>query len=105
MAGHISGSAPLFERFTLGDSSTLRGWNKYEVAPAGGDSMFHVSGEYRYRGLAIFTDVGSVWDRDLEMHVRAASGFGLHIDKFFATYAFPLNAIDVGGTFMIGVRF
>ena len=66
MAGHICGTAPLFERFTLGDSTTLRGWNKYEVAPAGGDSMFHVSGEYRYRGLAIFTDVGSVWDQRSE---------------------------------------
>jgi hypothetical protein len=105
MAGHISGSAPLFERFSLGDSTTLRGWNKYEVAPAGGDSMYHVSGEYRYRGLAIFTDVGSVWDQDLQSRVRVSTGFGLHVDNFFATYAFPLNAASVGGTFMIGVRF
>ena len=26
MAGGITGQAPLFERFTLGDSTTLRGW-------------------------------------------------------------------------------
>ncbi len=30
MAGGITGDAPLFERFTLGDSKTLRGWDKYE---------------------------------------------------------------------------
>ena len=29
MAGGISGDAPLFERFSLGDSRTLRGWDKY----------------------------------------------------------------------------
>ena len=28
--GRITGSAPLFERFTLGDSTFLRGWNKYD---------------------------------------------------------------------------
>ena len=48
MAGGITGEAPLFERFSLGDSRTLRGWDKYDIAPAGGDRMFHASVEYRY---------------------------------------------------------
>ena len=30
LAGGITGQPPLFERFTLGDSTTLRGWDKYE---------------------------------------------------------------------------
>ena len=51
MAGGITGHAPLFERFTLGDSRTLRGWDKYDIAPAGGDRMFHSSVEYRYTGI------------------------------------------------------
>jgi hypothetical protein len=47
MAGGITGRPPLFERFTLGDSTTLRGWDKYDIAPAGADRMFHSSVEYR----------------------------------------------------------
>ena len=70
MAGGINGEAPLFERFSLGDSRTLRGWNKYDIAPAGGDRMFHASLEYRYRMLAMFLDSGSVWDTGDERRVR-----------------------------------
>ena len=40
-AGLISGHAPLFERYVLGNSSTLRGWNKYDVDPLGGSRMAH----------------------------------------------------------------
>ncbi len=54
--------APLFERFTLGDSATLRGWNKFELAPIGGNRVFHQSLEYRFHGAALFLDAGSVWD-------------------------------------------
>ena len=36
MFGSVTGNAPLFERFSLGDSRTLRGWDKYDIAPAGG---------------------------------------------------------------------
>ena len=62
--GGITGDAPLFERFTLGDSSTLRGWNKFDIAPAGGDRVFHGSLEYRYHGIGVFLDSGSVWDHN-----------------------------------------
>src|SRR4029078_2604513 len=37
--GTISGTAPLFERFSLGDTTKLRGWNKFDVAPLGGNRM------------------------------------------------------------------
>ncbi len=105
MAGGISGDAPLFERFTLGDSSTLRGWDKYDIAPFGGTAMFHTSVEYRYWGLAFFLDTGAVWERGGDQKVRSSTGVGLHFDNFFATFGFPLNAESVGATFMIGVRF
>ena len=68
------GDAPLFERFTLGDSTTLRGWDKNDIAPAGADRMFHSSIEYRYTGLALFLDVGSVWDAGTERQVRVSTG-------------------------------
>ena len=50
--GYISGNAPLFERFSLGNSLTLRGWDKYDIAPLGGERMFHSSVEYRLWHIA-----------------------------------------------------
>ena len=104
--GGITGDAPLFERFTLGDTSTLRGWNKYDIAPAGAERMFHTSLEYRFHeALGVFLDAGSVWNRQTDMRVRLSSGFGLHHDNVFLNLAFPLNGDDLGVTFMMGVRF
>lgn len=105
MAGGISGPAPLFERFSLGDSRTLRGWNKYDIAPAGGDRMFHTSVEYQYQGLAFFLDTGSVWDNGNEARTRVAAGFGFHPGPFFMTVGFPLNTDNVRAVFTAGVRF
>jgi hypothetical protein len=105
MAGSISGNAPLFERFSLGDSQTLRGWNKYDIAPAGGDRMFHTSVEYQYRGLAVFLDTGSVWDRDTDGRVRVATGVGFHPGPVFFTVGFPLNTDELSAVFTMGIRF
>ena len=104
-AGYISGRAPLFERFSLGDSSTLRGWSKYDVAPAGGERMFHQSIEYSYHYFAVFADAGSVWTPNSDQRIRTSAGFGFHGDNAFVTLAFPLNSGDSGATFMMGVRF
>ena len=103
--GSISGATPLFERFSLGDSSTLRGWNKFDVAPAGGSRVFHQSLEYRFHGASLFLDVGSVWDQGTEQRVRLSTGFGFHTDYGFITLGIPLNADEAGVTFMAGVRF
>jgi hypothetical protein len=105
LIGGIDGPAPLFERFTLGDSRTLRGWNKYDIAPVGGDRVFHTSVEYRYSGFTLFLDSGSVWDAGIDKRVRVAAGFGFHTDPFFMTLGFPLNTDDVRAVFMTGVRF
>jgi hypothetical protein len=103
--GRLSGRPPLFERFALGDSTTLRGWNKYDLAPAGGDRMVHQSVEYRYRHFAYFFDAGSVWNAGEDARVRLATGVGLHGDNFFVTLGFPLNADKVRATWILGVRF
>jgi hypothetical protein len=103
--GRINGRAPLFERFSLGDSSTLRGWNKYDLAPAGAGRMWHQSVEFRYRAFAYFVDAGAVWDDGVEHKIRLGTGIGFHTDHSFLTFAFPLNADDVHATFMVGVRF
>jgi hypothetical protein len=104
MAGGITGQAPLFERFTLGDSATLRGWDKYDIAPAGGDRMFYSSIEYRYTGLALFLDVGSVWDASTERKVRVSTGFGFHAGPAFLVVGFPLNTDKLTAVFTVGLR-
>jgi outer membrane protein assembly factor BamA len=103
--GRITGTAPLFERFSLGDSTTLRGWNKFDIAPVGGDRVFHHTLEYRYHVFGVFLDTGAVWDQYTEKRIRFSSGFGLQGDNGFLTLAFPLNTDDLGVTFTMGVRF
>jgi Omp85 superfamily domain len=104
MAGGITGHPPLFERFALGDSTTLRGWDKYEIAPVGGDRVVYSSIEYRYTGLALFLDVGSVWDANSERHVRVSTGFGFHGGPAFLVVGFPLNTDDLRAVLTLGLR-
>jgi outer membrane protein assembly factor BamA len=105
MAGGITGQAPLFERFTLGDSKTLRGWDKYDIAPAGGDRLLYSSLEYRYTGLALFLDAGSVWDdTNGEKRVRVSTGFGFHAGPVFLVVGFPLNTDDLKAVVTLGLR-
>lgn len=105
MAGRLSGNAPLFERFTLGDSRTLRGWDKYDIAPAGGDRMFHASLEYRFRGAMLFVDSGSVWSTGDEKRVRFSTGAGFNYRPFFFTVGFPINTDEVRAVVTMGFRF
>ncbi len=104
MAGSITGDAPLFERFTLGDSSTLRGWDKYDIAPAGADRMIYSSVEYRYTGLSLFLDIGSVWDENTERQVRVSTGVGFRGGPAFFLVGFPLNTDNLTAVFMMGLR-
>jgi hypothetical protein len=104
MAGGINGDAPLFERFSLGDSVTLRGWNKYDVAPAGGNRMFYTSVEYRLDDLALFLDAGSVSNHGAESRVRVSAGLGFHPGPAFFIVGFPLNTDNVSAVFTMGIR-
>jgi hypothetical protein len=103
--GYITGTAPLFERFSLGNSSTLRGWNKFDVAPLGGSRAAHGSLDYRYRQLEVFYDVGTVWDSKQYSKVRHGMGFGwAYKNKFFASLAFPIRLDHVAPVFMMGIK-
>jgi hypothetical protein len=103
--GRITGDAPLYERFTIGDSSTLRGWNKYEIVPLGASRLVYESVEYRYHDFAYFLDIGTIWSPGGERRVRASTGVGFHGDNSFVTVAVPINADTVSATFIAGVRF
>jgi hypothetical protein len=104
-AGLISGRAPLFDRFVLGNSSTLRGWNKFDVQPAGGDRMVHNSVEYRYRVLYVFYDSGAVWIRDEPPAVRHSIGAGLRHGIFSLALAFPLRDGRMEPVVMLGMNY
>jgi hypothetical protein len=105
MAGRLEGDAPLFERFSIGDSRTLRGWNKYDLAPAGGDRVFHASLEYRYRGFGMFVDTGSIWTSGAARRIRTSAGLTFNPGPVFLTMGFPLNTSEFGAVFTMGVRF
>jgi surface antigen Omp85-like protein len=104
MGGGITGHAPLFERFALGDSTTLRGWDKYEITPVGGNRMIYSSIEYRYTGIALFLDVGSVWDANTERKTRVSAGFGFHAGPAYLVVGFPLNTDNLTAVLALGLR-
>lgn len=105
MAGVIGGRAPLFERFVLGTSSTLRGWNKFDLDPLGGDRMVHNTVEYRYRMLEAFYDTGAVWSHGQPAVARHAVGVGLRQNNFSLAVAFPLRDSRMEPVFMLGMNY
>ena len=104
-AGMIAGQAPLFERFVLGNSSTLRGWNKFQLDPLGGSRMVHNSVEYRYRVVEVFYDSGSIWDRNQAVVVRHSAGVGLRQGNFSLAVAFPVKEGRIEPIFMVGMNY
>jgi len=74
LGGRITGNAPLFERFSLGNTVTLRGWNKYDIAPIGGDRVFHLSTEWSYKYFGVFMDNGSIWNSGEDSIIRNSFG-------------------------------
>lgn len=103
-AGAISGNAPLFERFVLGNSSTLRGWNKFDLAPLGGSRMAHNSVEYRYRAFQIFYDAGAVWTRGQDATLRHSAGAGVRLGDLALLVAFPIRNGRVEPVFIAGLN-
>jgi Omp85 superfamily domain len=101
-AGKITGSAPLFERFSLGNVQTLRGWNKYDIDPLGGTRVWHTSVGYRYSELGFFMDVGDIWEPAFPHEVRTSVGVTLFNSLGMA---FPLKCSEqCGPTFYFHFR-
>ena len=105
MAGMIMGQAPLFERFVLGNSTTLRGWNKFEIDPFGGNRMVHNTVEYRYGMFQVFYDSGAVWDSGQTADARNAIGVGVRQGPFSASVGFPLREGHIDPIFMVGMTY
>jgi len=112
MAGAISGQAPLFERFALGDSTLLRGWNKYNLDPLGGNRLAYGSVTYGYHIMRVFYDTGSVWDQGKSLEVKESAGIGvssglgvLEKGAFLVAMAFPLREGHVTPVVIAGMNF
>jgi outer membrane protein assembly factor BamA len=103
-AGLITGRAPLFERYVLGTSTMLRGWNKYDLDPLGGSRLVYNSLDYRYGVFDVFYDTGAVWDPGQEVLARHSVGVGLRKSSFMVALAFPIKG-RTSPIFMVGMNY
>ena len=104
-AGMLVGHAPLFERYVLGNSTTLRGWNKYQIDPLGGNRVVHNSVDYRYRWFQAFYDAGAVWDSGQPVVIRQSVGAGVRQGPVFVAIAFPMRSGRLDPIFMVGMNY
>jgi hypothetical protein len=103
--GAILGNAPLFERFVLGNSTSLRGWNKFDLDPLGGNRVVHNTVEYHYGVFQIFCDSGAIWDSGQAAVARSSVGAGLRQGAFSVALAFPLRNGRMDPVFMVGMNY
>ena len=101
--GYITGRAPLSDRFVLGNSEYLRGWNKYEIDPLGGNRAVSNSVEYHYGPLQAFYDAGAIWDESQPIVTRHSVGIGLRESVFSLAVAIPMRAGPVEPIFIMGI--
>ena len=96
--GRLTGNAPLFERFSLGNTQTLRGWNKYDLDPIGGTRMVSWSTTLTHDDFGFYVDTGGVWDRGGSLKLRQSLG----IVAGPISLGFPLRCSgNCGPNFMI----
>ena len=105
VAGILTGRAPLYERFSLGNSSTLRGWSKYALDPLGGNRMLHNSVEYRYRAFQAFYDLGAIWDSGTAVIARSSIGAGIREGPFSVAVAVPIREGHVDPVLIVGMNY
>jgi hypothetical protein len=113
--GAISGDAPLFDRFILGSSSTLRGWDRYAIDPLGGSRVVHNQVTYGYRvgngTVEAFYDAGAVWQPGAQLQadragtVRHSLGAGYKQGVFVMAMAFPVRDGRIEPVFMAGMNY
>jgi outer membrane protein assembly factor BamA len=112
VAGAIYGQAPLFERFALGNSTLLRGWNQLDLDPVGGNRLAYGSVTYGYRMMRVFYDAGSVWDQGKSPEAKESVGVGVSSGlgvfergAFLVALAFPLRQGHITPVVIAGMNF
>lgn len=105
-AGYASGQMPLHQRFSMGGSDTLRG---YEDDQFRGNSMLKATLEYRFpivkkvQGV-VFTDNGYAWDKRHEdafdiTKMKSSAGLGLRVNSPLGPIKLDYGFGDNGGKF------
>lgn len=109
MGGAIAGQAPFFDRFVLGSSSTLQGWDRYEIDPLGGSRVVHNQMTYGYRigdgTVQAFYDTGLLWQSDRAATLRHSLGCGYKQGIFVLAAAFPVRDGRIEPVFMAGMNY
>lgn len=109
LAGSIAGNAPFFDRFVLGSSSTLRGWDRYEIDPLGGSRVVHNELAYGYKlsqgTVEGFYDSGMLWESDRAATLRHSLGVGYKQGIFVLSMAFPIRNGRIEPVFMAGMNY
>jgi hypothetical protein len=104
-AGSLSGRAPLYDRFVLGNSALLRGWSKFELAPLGGQHFEYASVQGAWRWLQAYYDTGAIWNQGDGVVQRHAAGFGVGSETFLIAVGFPLRNGRHDPVFFMAVKF
>ena len=105
-AGYADGNMPLSQRFTMGGTDTLRG---YEDDQFRGNSMLKATLEYRFpivkkiQGV-LFSDNGYAWDKRHEDYfdlgkMKSSVGIGLRINSPLGPVKLDYGYGDDGGRF------
>ncbi len=105
LVGAIDGRAPILDRFVLGNTRTLRGYNRFDLAPLGADRVLHFSADGRYHFVRAVYDTGTVWDVGRPRVLRHSAGVGIVISGVTAMVAFPLKSGPVEPIFLVGMNF
>lgn len=109
LGGAIAGEAPLFDRFVLGNSSTLLGWNRFQIDPLGGTRVVHNEFTYGYRigegTVEVIYDAGALWQSDREALLRHSFGFGYKQGIFVFATGFPIREGRMEPVFMAGMNY
>jgi hypothetical protein len=109
LGGAIAGNAPFFDRFVLGSSSTLQGWDRYQIDPLGGSRVVHNQVTYGYRvgpgTVQGFYDAGMLWQSDRAATLRHSLGCGYKQGVFAMAMAFPVRDGRIEPVFMAGMNY
>ncbi len=103
--GLVDGRAPLDDRFVLGTNTYLRGWDKYELDPIGGNRVVSNSVDYRYGRFLAFYDTGAIWDEGQAAPIRHSVGVGLRASILSLAVAFPVRGGHVEPMFLMGLLY
>ena len=101
----LIGRAPLFEQYVLGTSTMLRGWDKYEIDPLGGNRVVYNSIEYRYGWFQTFYDSGAVWNAGQPIIMRHSVGAGVREGPVLLAVAFPMKSGRVEPIFLVSMNY